>query len=166
MIQVVFVIIIYFLVPALLLTWVVRRYKEGTKPGFYEGVAVLSAVLLVALLIYAYSGTISEDNEAELETIVTTLTERYDFPVKSKFKDRPAVDGLLHARNYEIRIYGVVEPKQQERVVEILKKLRRQVASKPIVANFLLEEVWQENPDGSRVPRRDQEQLIRKYRFE
>ena len=166
MIQIVFVIIIYLLVPTLLLTWVVRRYREGTKPGFYDAAAVLSAVLLVGLIIYAYSGTVSIDNTAEVETIVSTLTEHYDFPVKSKHMDRPAVDGLAHPRSYEIRIYGVVERKQQERVVDILKKLRRQVASKPIVANFFLEEVWQENADGSRVPNRDQEQLLRKYRLE
>jgi len=166
MIQIVFVIIIYLLVPALLLTWVVRRYRDGIKPGFYDVAAILSAVLLVALIIYAYSGTVSIDNTAEVETIVSTLTERYDFPVKAKYMDRPAVDGLAHARHYEIRIYGVVERKQQEQVVDILKKLRRQVASKPIVANFFLEEVWQESADGSRVPNRDQEQLLRKYRLE
>ncbi len=154
------------MVPALLITWVVRRYKEGIKPGFYDGAALLSAILLVSLLIYAYSGSISNDNTAELETIVSTLTESYDFPVKSKYRDRPAVDGLVHPRSYEVRIYGVVERKEQERVLDILKKLRRQVASRPIVANFFLEEVWQENADGSRVPRRDQEQLIRKGRLE
>ena len=154
------------MVPALLITWVVRRYKEGIKPGLYDGVAILAAVLLVGLLIYAYSGSISKDNTAEVETIVSTLTERYDFPVKSKYTDRPAVDGLVHRRSYEIRIYGVVERKEQERVLDILKKLRRQVASRPVVVNFLLEEVWQANADGSRVPKRDQEQLLRKVRLE
>jgi len=166
MIQIVFVIIVYFLVPALLITWVFRRYKDGTKPGFYDGVAILAAILLVGLLIFAYSGSTSDDNAAELETIVSTLTESYDFPIKSKYQDRPAVDGLLRSRSYEIRIYGVVERKEQERVVDILKKLRRQVASRPIVANFFQEEVWQEKPDGTRVPLRDKEQSLRKVRLE
>ena len=50
--------------------------------------------------------------------------------------------------------------------MNVLKKLRKQIASEPIVVHFMRKEVWEENADGSRQPRRDREELLRKVRVE
>jgi len=64
MIQVLLVVVIYILGPALVLTWAVRRYRSGVKPDFTEIVAVTLAVILIGLLIYSYSN-ISTDTDKE-----------------------------------------------------------------------------------------------------
>jgi len=42
----------------------------------------------------------------------------------------------------------------------------RQVAGKAIVVRFMREEIWEEAADGSRQPRRDREEMMRKARIE
>jgi len=98
--------------------------------------------------------------------IVNALTERYDFPVKAKFLDKPAVFGEAHARYLEVRIYGIESIEEQENIERIGQKLRKEVASKPIVLKFFREEVWEVKPDGARLPLRDQEFLVRQIRIE
>lgn len=166
MIQMILVIFVYVLGPALVLTWAVKRYRSGQKPEFAEMVAVVFAVILMAILFYSTLNFITDQDTDEIVQVVNELTTKYDFPVQAKFQDRPAVDGIAHRRYLEVRIYGVVSQHEQEKVKDIAKKLRKQIASKPIVLNFFKEEVWQENADGSRLPNRDQEQLIQKIRLE
>jgi hypothetical protein len=166
MIQVLLVVVIYILGPALVLTWAVRRYRSGVKPDFTEIVAVTLAVILIGLLIYSYSNISTDTDKEDVQKIVKALTERYDFPVKAKFLDKPAVFGEAHARYLEVRIYGIESIEEQENIERIGQKLRKEVASKPIVLKFFREEVWEVKPDGARLPLRDQEFLVRQIRIE
>jgi|GEM_PF-1927821 len=166
MIQVLLVVVVYILGPALVLAWAVKRYRSGVKPDFTEIVAVTLAVVLIGLLIYSYSSISTDTDQEDVQQIVSTLTERYDFPVKAKFLDQPAVFGEAHARYLEVRIYGVESNEEQENIKHIAEKLRKEVASKPIVLRFFREEVWETAADGSRQPLRDQEFLVRQIRIE
>jgi hypothetical protein len=166
MIQVLLVVVIYLLGPALVLTWAVRRYRSGVKPDFTEIVAVTLAVILIGLLIYSYSNISTDTDKEDVQKIVKALTERYDFPVKAKFLDKPAVFGEAHARYLEVRIYGIESIEEQENIERIGQKLRKEVASKPIVLKFFREEVWEVKADGARLPLRDQEFLVRQIRIE
>ena len=166
MAQVLLVVIVYVLGPALVLTWAVKRYRSGVKPDFTEIVAVTLAVVLIGVLIYASSNISTESDKEDVQQIVNTLTQRYTFPVKAKYLDQPAVFGEAHARNLEMRIYGVDSEKEQEKIIHIAEKLRKEVASKPIVLNFFREELWQTKVDGSRFPLRDQEYLLRRIHIE
>ena len=167
MIPVLLVVVVYVLGPALVLTWAVKRYRSGVKPDFTEIVAVTLAVVLIGLLIYSYSSSFSTDTDQEdVQRIVQQLTERYDFPVKAKYLDQPAVFGEVHPRYLEVRIYGVETNRQQEEIKYIAEKLRKEVASKPIVLRFFREEVWETSDDGARQPLRDQEFLVQQIRIE
>jgi len=166
MIRVVLIILIYIVGPALVLVWAVKRYRAGVKPDLTEAVAVVVAVVLISFLMFQFSGNVTDTDNKDLQTIVSSLTSSYRFPLKAKFEDRPAVDGIVHRRYLEIRIYGVTERAEQDKVVLLLKKLRREVASKSIVVNFFRAEIWEQKPDGSRRPLRDKEQPIRTVRLE
>jgi branched-subunit amino acid transport protein AzlD len=166
MIPVLLVVVVYILGPALVLTWAVKRFRSGVKPDFTEIVAVTLAVVLIGLLIYSYSSISTDTDKEDVQQIVSVLTERYDFPVKAKFLDQPAVFGEVHARYLEVRIYGIESNEEQENIERIAEKLRKEVASKPIVLRFFREEVWEIAPDGSRQPLRDQEFLVRQIRIE
>ncbi len=166
MIQVLLVILIYILGPALVLTWAIKRYRSGEKPDFTEIVAVTLAAVLIGLLIYSYSNISTDTDQQDVQQVVKELSERYDFPVKAKFMDQPAVFGEAYPRYLELRIYGIEANKEQENIKNIAEKLRREIASKPIVLRFFREEVWETAPDGSRRPLRDQEFLVRQIRIE
>ena len=166
MIQVLLVVVVYVLGPALVLTWAVKRYRSGVKPEFTEIVAVTMAVVLIGLLIYSYSNISTDTDQQDIQQIVKALTERYDFPVKAKYLDQPAVFGKAYARYLEVRIYGVESNKEQEKIKQIAEKLRKEVASKPIVLRFFRQEIWETKPDGSRQPHREQEYLERQIRIE
>ena len=166
MLQVLLVVVVYVLGPALVLTWAVKRFRSGVKPDFTEIVAVSLAVVLIGLLIFSYSNMVTDSDSGDVDKIITAMTSRYEFPLKAKYAERPAVDGIPHARYLEIRIYGVTTPQEQEKVIAIAQKLRREVASKSLVINFFEAEVWEERPDGSRLPLREQEHLLRKFRIE
>ena len=166
MIPVILVVVVYIVGPALILTWAVKRYRSGVKPDFTEVVAVTLAVVLIGLLIYSYTSISTDTDKEDVQQIVDTLIERYDFPVKAKFLDKPAVFGEAHARYLEVRIYGIESNEEQENLKRIAEKLRKEVATKPIVLRFFREEVWDTAPDGSRQPLRDQEFLVRQIRIE
>ncbi|WP_455211693.1 hypothetical protein [Kaarinaea lacus] len=166
MIPVLLVVVVYILGPALVLTWAVKRYRSGVKPDFTEIVAVTIAVVLIGLLIYSYSSISTDTDQEDVQQIVKSLIERYDFPIKAKFLDQPAVFGEAHARYLEVRIYGIESNKEQENVARIAEKLRKEVASKPIVLRFFREEVWEISQDGARQPLRDQEFLVSQIRIE
>lgn len=166
MIPTLLVILVYIVGPIAILTWAVKRHKHGVKPSFGEVVVVTLAVFLMTLFAFSSTWDTSVDDEQEIAQIVQELGERYDFPVKARFADRPAVDGIAKPRRLVVNIYGVIASEEQAKVVAVLKKLRKQVASKPIVVHFLREEVWEVNEDGSRQPRRDREELLRKVRIE
>jgi hypothetical protein len=166
MIQVFLVVAVYILGPALVLTWAVKRYRSGVKPDFTEIVAVAVAVVLIGLLIYSYSNISTDTDKEDVQLIVKKLTERYDFPVKAKYLDQPAVFGEAYARYLEVRIYGIESNKEYENITRIAEKLRKEVASKPIVLRFFREEVWEIEPDGARRPLREQEFLVREIRIE
>jgi hypothetical protein len=166
MIQVLLVVVVYMLGPALVLTWAVKRYRSGVKPDFTEIVAVTLAVILIGLLIYSYSSISTDTDQEDVQQIVKALTERYDFPVKAKYLDQPAVFGKAYARYLEVRIYGIESNEEQENIKRIAEKLRKEVASKPIVLRFFRKEMWETSPDGARRPLRDQEFLVRQIRIE
>ncbi len=111
-------------------------------------VAIAIVIIAIALMVlFAVSSTwnISDRDSGEVDQIVAELVQRYDFPMKARFADIPAVEGIARPRRLEIHIYGVIESAEQEKVVEVLKKLRRQMASKPVVIHFIREEIWEEN---------------------
>ena len=166
MAQVLLVILVYILGPALILIWAVKRYRSGVKPDFTEVVAVILAVALISLLTFSYTSSVTDEDRREVSRIVDTLIERYPFPVKAKFQDGVAVFGDAKGRNLQIKIYGVIDTIEQEKVVAIVQKLRRQWDSKPIFVKFFQEEVWEQGPDGSRIPARHKEHLIHKYQAE
>jgi len=166
MVQVLLVIVVYILGPALILRWAVKRYRSGEKPDFTEIVAVSMAVVLIGVLIYSYSHLATDTDKEDVQQIVKILTQRYTFPVKAKYLDQPAVFGEAHARYLAVRIYGVDSNKEQEKIKHIAEKLRKEVASKPIVLNFYREEMWKSAADGSRYPLRAQEYLLRRIHIE
>jgi len=166
MIPTLIVILVYIIGPIAILTWAVKRFRHGVKPNASEVAVVLGAVALMVLFAVSSTWNVSDRDTEEVNQIVSALVQNYDFPVKARFQNRPAVEGVARPRRLEIHVYGVIERGEQEKVVVALKKLRRQLASKPVVVSFLREEVWEDFADGSRQPRRDQEELLRKVRIE
>lgn len=166
MIQVLLIILVYMVGPIAILAWAIKRYKHGIKPSFGETSIVVLAILLMVLFAFSSIWNLSDRDSGEVDLIVGELVQRYDFPVKAKFQDVPAVVGIARPHRLEIHVYGVLASEEQAKVVEVLKKLRRQMASKAVVVHFIREEVWEEEPDGSRKPRRDREELMRKVRID
>lgn len=166
MIQVFLIILVYIAGPIAILSWAIKRYKHGIKPSFAETSVVVIAVLLMVLFALSSTWDISDRDEGEVTRIVDELTQVYTFPVKAKFQDRPAVEGFARPHRLEIHIYGVTKREDQDKIMEIVKRLRRQYASKPVVVHFIREEIWEEAEDGSRKPRRDREELMRKARVD
>lgn len=166
MIQAFLIILVYIVGPIAILTWAVKRYQHGVKPEAGEVAVVLGAIVLMVLFAVSSTWNVSDRDSEEIKQIVSELVQRYDFPVKARFQDRPAVEGIARARRLEVYVYGVTESAEQAKVVTVLKKLRKQLASKPVVVYFMREEVWEEDADGSRRPRRDREELLRKVRVE
>ena len=76
------------------------------------------------------------------------------------------IKGRIHFLSHYLRIYGVESNKEQEKIKQIAEKLRKEVASKPIVLRFFRQEIWETKPDGSRQPHREQEYLERQIRIE
>ena len=166
MIRLIVVFVVYVLAPVLIFWWAVKRYKSGVKPDFTEVVAVVMSVVLIGLLGFTMWSTVTDEDRQDAQRIVQGLTERYSFPVKAKYQDEPAVFGDAEGRNIVITIYGVTDTIEQEKIVEIAKKLREEWNSKPIVVKFFQEEIWEQNEDGSRRPAREKEMLIHKYHIE
>ena len=166
MIQVLLIILVYIAGPIAILVWAFKRYKHGIKPSIGETFIVTIAIALMVLFATSSTWNISDRDSDEVDQIVAELIQRYDFPVKAKFTDTPAVEGFARPRRLEVHIYGVIESAEQQKVVEVVKKLRRQMASKPVVIHFIREEIWEEAEDGSRKPRRDREELMRKVRID
>jgi len=166
MIQVFLIILVYVAGPIAILSWAVKRYKHGIKPSFAETSVVVIAILLMAVFALSSTWDISDRDEGEISNIVNELTQIYPFPVKAKYQDRPAVEGVVRPHRLEIHIYGVTKREEQDKIMEIVKRLRRQYASKPVVVHFIRHEIWELAEDGSRKPRRDREELIRKARVD
>lgn len=166
MIPTLLVILVYLVGPIAILTWAIKRYRHGVKPALGEVVVVVIAVALMVLFAVTSTWNTSDNDNKEATQVVQELTQRYDFPVKARFADRPAVEGFAKPRRLEVHIYGVISNEEQAKVVTVLEKLRKQVASKPIVVYFFRQEEWEEATDGSRQPRRDREELLRQVRVE
>jgi len=166
MVQALLVILVYVVFPVSILVWAWRRYKQGIRPHMGEYALVAFAVAMMLLLAFSSSWDTSDQDRQDVQQIVQRLIERYDFPVQAKYQERPAVFGEAQPRRLVIDIYGVTAREEQDRILAVLRKLRREIASKAIVVQFKREEVWEELPDGSRQPRRDREELIRKARIE
>lgn len=166
MIQALLVLLVYVAGPIAILVWAVKRYQHGVKPSLQEWLVVAVAIILMLLFALSSNWNTSDRDEVEMQEIVSELVQRYDFPVQAKFQERPAVEGYARPRRLEVHIYGVVDSEEQAKIVSVLTKLRRQIASKPIVVHFIREEIWEEAGDGSRQPRRDREELMRKVRID
>lgn len=158
--------LVYVIGPIAVLVWAFRRYRQGVRPTVREWIVVAIAVLLMLLFAFSSNWDTTDRDQAEAALVISELTQRYDFPVKAKFQDRPAVDAVAQPRRVEIHIYGVSSQAEQEKILFILSKLRQQYSSRPLVVHFMREEVWEENPDGTRQPRRDREELLRKARID
>lgn len=166
MIQVLFIILVYIVGPVAILAWAIKRYKHGIRPSFGETTVVVIAILLMVLFAFSSTWNVSDRDAGEVDRIVGELIQVYEFPVKAKYQDRPAVEGMARPHRLEVHIYGVTTREEQDKVLEIVKRLRRQLASKPVVVHFIREEVWEEAGDGTRKPRRDREELMRKARID
>lgn len=166
MIQALLVILVYIVFPVAILVWAYKRYKHGIKPHMGEYAVVSFAIAMMLLLALSSTWDISDQDRRDVQQIVDTLIERYDFPVQARYQDRPAVSGVAQPRRLVITIYGVLERPEQDKVLEVLRKLRRQVAGKAIVVKFMREEVWEVAADGTRQPQRDREEMMRKARVE
>ena len=166
MIPTLLVILVYIVGPIAILTWAVKRHKHGVKPSFSEVVVVVVAIFLMGLFAFSSTWDTSVNDEQEITQLIQELGERYEFPVKARFADRPAIEGLAKPRRYLVNIYGVTTQDEQAKVVTEVEKLHKRIASKPVVVQFFREEIWEVGEDGSRVPRRDREELLRKIRIE
>ena len=164
MITIVLSILAYILGPILVITWAVKRFKSGKHPEFIELVAVAFAVGMLGLITYSYMDDVGRDDNTEMSAIMKDVVARYDFPVKAKFLDKPAVFIDARGHSYNLKIYGVSD--DQQKIKMIVKKIRRQIASKPIVIYFMQDEVWLEADDGTRKPLRDNEIQLRRIRLE
>jgi len=166
MIRTLFILLVYIIAPALMIYWAAQRIRMRHKPEVMEiGLFVVSAFLL-GLLMYSLTDKLYIDGDAGLNEFVAELKKDYDFPVPAKFSEGPAVYGNTYPRFLEVRIYGVNSVAEQDRVAEISRTLHRKYAHKPILLNFLREEIWLQNADGSRIPLRDKEVSLRKIRLE
>lgn len=166
MLQVLLIFIVYVLGPALIFLWAVKRYKSGVKPDLTEVVAVVLSVALIGVLSFTLYSNVTDEDREHAERIVQSLTERYQFPVKAKHQDKPAVFGDAKGRNIIISVYGIQDVLEQQKVVAIAEDLRKQWNSKPIAVKFFQEEIWEQNEDGSRQPARHKETLLHKYLIE
>lgn len=166
MITIVLSILAYILGPILVITWAIKRYKSRKQPEFIELVAVAFAVGMLGLITYSFVGDAGRDDDAEMLAIMKEVTVRYDFPIKAKFLEKPAVFIDAKGHSFNLRIYGVSSDEEQQKISAIVKKIRRQIASKPIVIYFLKEEVWLEGTDGTRKPLRNNEIQLRRIRME
>jgi len=166
MIQVFLIILVYIVGPIAILSWAIKRYKHGIKPTFGETTVVVLSILLMAIFAISSTWNVSDRDADQVDRIVSELTTVYEFPVKAKFQDRPAVEGFARPHRLEIHIYGVFSRDEQDKIMEIVTRLRREFASKPVVVHFIREEIWEEAEDGSRKPRRDREELLRKARVD
>jgi hypothetical protein len=166
MLQVLLILLVYVAGPIAIVVWAVKRYKHGVKPSFGEVVVVVFAILLMALFAVSTNWGVSDRDKAEAEQVVSELVQRYDFPVKFKYQDAPAVYAEARPRRLAVYVYGITDRQEQDKVVTVAEKLRRQIASKPVVIYFMREEVWEVDENGARRPRRDREELMRKARID
>lgn len=165
MLRVIFILGIYVLAPAALIYWAVMRMRMQHKPALPELSLVGVSALLLGMLMYLSLDQFQDSGDAGLQQVISEMQKQYDFP-RAKFSDGPAVFGHAYPHYLEIRIYGVNEFAEQQRVVEIAKPLHRRYAHKAVVLNFLREEIWRVGEDGSRVPLPNQELSLRKVRLE
>lgn len=166
MIQAVIILIFYILGPALIFIWAFKRYRAGVKPDGIEVAAVSLSVVLIALMVYNFYGSVSDEDKEDVEKLVAELTQRYTFPVQARYAEKPAVFGVAARRTLDLRVYGVIDTIEQEKIVDIVRKMRRQLDSKPMTVQFFEKEIWEQKPDGTRFPVRDKETLLHKYRVE
>ena len=166
MIQALLILLVYIVGPIAILVWAVKRYQHGVRPSMQEWSVVAIAIVLMLLFAFSSTWNTTDRDEAELAQIVSELVQRYDFPVQAKFQERPAVEAYARPRRLEIHVYGVTASEEQAKVIAVITKLRRQIASKPVVVHFMRAEIWEEAGDGSRLPRRDREELMRKVRID
>jgi len=166
MIRTVFILLVYIVAPALLIYWAAHRIRMRHKPTLLEIALFFVAAFLLGTLMVSLTGKMYSENDAGLGEFVTQLEKSYQFPLAAKFAEGPAVYAQGFPRFLEVRIYGVNSITEQNKVAEIGRRLHRKYAHKPILLNFLREEIWLQNADGSRIPLRDKEVSLRKIRLE
>ena len=166
MIRSLFILLVYIVGPALIIYWAAHRVRMRHRPHFVEIAAFVVAAVLLGILMYSMTDRIYYNGDSGLNDFIAELEKKYDFPVAAKFKQGPAIYGQEFPRFLEVRIYGVTSVDEQDRVAAVARPLHRKYAHKPILLNFLREEIWMQNPDGSRIPLRDKEVSLRKIRLE
>ena len=166
MIRTVFILLIYIVAPAFLIYWAAYRIRMRHRPEILEIGLFVVAAGLIGVLMYSLTSKLYVEGDAGLTEFVTELKKDYDFPLKAKFTDGPAVYGKEFPRFLEVRIYGVNTVEEQDRVADIARRLHRKYAQKPVLLHFFREEIWLQNADGSRIPLRDKEVSLRQIRLE
>jgi len=166
MIRTVFILLVYIVAPALLIYWAAHRIRMRHKPALLEVALFLLSAFLLGTLMVSLTEKMYHEDDAGLSEFVSELEKSYQFPLAAKFADGPAVYGEGFPRFLEVRIYGVNSVTEQDRVAAIASNLHRKYAHKPVLLNFLREEIWLQNADGSRIPLRDKEVSLRKVRLE
>jgi len=166
MLRTLFILLVYIVAPALLIYWATVRIRVQHRPHIAEVVMFLLAAILLGMLMYSMTDKLFVDADAGLNKFVSELKKSYDFPVAAKSGEGPAVYGQTYPRFLDIRIYGVNSAQEQDKVAEIARQLHSQYARKPVLLQFIREEIWLQNADGSRIPLRDKEVSLRQIRLE
>ncbi|MDX1812956.1 MAG: hypothetical protein R3240_13460, partial [Gammaproteobacteria bacterium] len=94
MIRALIVILVYIVGPVAILLWAIKRYRYGNKPSLGEVSAVIIAIAMMVTFSYFMYWKVGDHGNEKVAQIVSELIKSYDFPVKAKFQDRPAVVGI------------------------------------------------------------------------
>lgn len=109
---------------------------------------------------------------AEAVNVTDALRQRYTFPVMSKFDPtKPAAGAEAGVRETYVTVVGVLEATEQDRVLEILRDIRKSLGTKPLRVRFYREEVvtvTRTDPATGRVlgERRQEVGLLRQERIQ
>jgi len=85
---------------------------------------------------------------AEALAVLSTLKQRYEFPVRSKLDpSQPAI--YVRPAEFEtiVSVIGVTTPAEQDKVIAILREVRATIAAKSILVDFYPEERLETSTD-------------------
>ena len=171
MIRVIFVLLVYVVGPALILWWAIKRYRSGVKPDLPEVAAVCFAVIAITSSIYFLSANVTtEEDFALAESLAAKLVTQHQFMGRINDPTQPAVYAEAEDGHPVIRIYGITDAIEQEKVAMLVEKLRPDLAaeSKPetIIIKFFQKEIWETDKQGNPIQVRQKETLLHRYLLE
>jgi hypothetical protein len=122
-------------------------------------VRMLVALCIVFVIAYAYfyfvATTTGADDLFNCKAAVTSIVSAVHIPESISSPGQPAVfcnkeaDGLLLRPVEHIRIYGVVDPKEQAAVLNAIEKVPAKINARRIVVEFYERENWKTWSDAS-----------------